>query len=72
MPESRLLHPIPEARQILGGISHTFFYELVRSGELRLTKLGSRSFVTHSELERLVDRRSQSNGGAAARDEATA
>ncbi len=72
MSNDRLLHPIPEARQLLGGISHTFFYELVRSGELTLTKLGSRSFVTHSELERLVDRRSQSNSGAAARHEATA
>ena len=72
MTEPRLLHPVPEARRLLGGISHTFFYELVRSGQLTLTKLGSRSFVTHSELERLVDRRSQSNGGAAARHRATA
>ena len=71
MPTDRLLHPVPEARQLLGGISHTFFYELVRSGELTLTKLGSRSFVTHAELERLVDRRSQPNGGAA-HHEATA
>ncbi len=54
MSDDRLLHPIPEACRILGGISRTYIYEMFRDGELKLTKLGSRSFVTHTELERLV------------------
>ncbi len=54
MSEKRLLHPIPEARELLGGISHTKFYDLVRLGKIRLTKIGRRSFVTHAELERFV------------------
>ncbi len=59
MSESRLLYSISEARHQLGGISNTFIYELVRSGELKLTKLGSRSFLTHAELERLIAAREE-------------
>lgn len=51
----RLLHPIPEARQILGGIGHTKFYSLVKAGSIKLTRIGGRSFVTPSELQRCVD-----------------
>ena len=54
MTNDRLLHPVPEARQILGDISHTHFYELVREGRIKLTKLGRRSFVSHRELERVA------------------
>ena len=28
--ERRALYPIPEARRLLGGISHSCFYELVK------------------------------------------
>ena len=51
----RLLHPIPEARQMLGGIGHTKFYALVKAGRIKLTKIGGRSFVTPSELQRCVE-----------------
>ena len=51
----RLLHPIPEARQILGGIGHTKFYALVKAGRIRLTKIDGRSFVTPSDLQRCVE-----------------
>ncbi len=54
MSNGRLLHPVPEARELLGGISHTYFYELVREGRIKLTKLGRRSFVTDRELERVA------------------
>ncbi len=59
MSNDRLLHPIPEARHILGDISHTYIYELFRAGDLKLTKVGSRSFVTHRELERFVATREE-------------
>ena len=51
----RLLHPIPEARQMLGGIGHTKFYELVKDGRIKLTRIDGRSFVTPSELQRCVE-----------------
>ena len=52
---TRLLYPIPEARELLGGISHTTFYQLVGQGKIRLTKIGRRSFVTPVELQRCAD-----------------
>ena len=51
----RLLHPIPEARYILGDIGHTKFYALVKDGRIKLTKIDGRSFVTPSELQRCVE-----------------
>ena len=55
MSDNRLLYPVPEARERLGGISHTTFYQLVGLGQLRLTKIGRRSFVSRAELERFVN-----------------
>ncbi len=52
----RLLYPVPEAREKLGGISHSFFYDLVAQGVIRLTKIGKRSFVTGDELDAVVAR----------------
>jgi hypothetical protein len=40
---TRCLYPVDEAREQLGGISHTKFYDLVDRGEIALTKLGRRS-----------------------------
>lgn len=54
MKARRQLHPVPEAREILGNIGHSKFYEVVRAGELRLVKIGRRSFVTDDELRRFV------------------
>ncbi len=48
----RLLHPVNEARQALGGISRTTFYEMVKDGRILLTKIGSRSFVSDANLKR--------------------
>ncbi len=55
-PPTRLLYPVPEAREKLGGISHSFFYDLVAQGVIRLTKIGKRSFVTGDELDAVVAR----------------
>lgn len=44
--------PVAEARQVLGGISSATFYKLVQDGELRLVKIGRRSFVLISTLLR--------------------
>ena len=52
----RPLHPIPEARQLLGGISHSGFYKYVGRGLIRVVKLGARSFVTSDEIKNCVAR----------------
>ena len=49
----RILHPIPEARHLLGGISHSMFYKLVGKGLIHLTKMGRRSFVSDDEIHRV-------------------
>src|SRR5262245_2531627 len=53
--ERRLL-PVAEARQALGGISAATFYKLVQEGELRLVKIGRRSFVLMSTIEEFIER----------------
>ena len=49
----RLLYPVCEARELLGGIGHTFFYTLVKAGDIKLVKIRGRSFVSASELRRI-------------------
>ena len=51
----RLLHPIPEARQMLGGSGHTKLYAPVIDGRLKLTKIHGRSYLTSSELQCCVE-----------------
>lgn len=53
----RLLIPVTEARQQLGGISRSTFYGLVKEGELSLVKIGSRSFVQAEALDDFVKRK---------------
>ena len=52
----RPLHPIPEARKLLGDISHSGFYNYVGRGLIRVVKLGGRSFVTSDEIKNCVAR----------------
>ena len=61
-PPKRLIHPIPEARKLLGGISHSNFYEIIKRGDLELVKIGRRSFVTDEALRRYVARLSGCEG----------
>lgn len=66
MAQRRALYPLPEARQLLGGIGHTCLYALVKNGQLRLTKVGRRSFVSADEIQRFVASLPTSGGEAAA------
>ena len=52
---NRALYPVPEARRLLGGISHTGFYKLVKQEQLKLSKIGRRSFVSSMEINRFLD-----------------
>lgn len=50
----RLAHPIPESCALLGGISRAKLYELLKSGDLKSIKIGGRTFIPRSELDRLT------------------
>ncbi len=45
---------IDEARYRLGGLGRTLFYDLVKQGKIRVVKLGNRSVVPLSEIDRLL------------------
>lgn len=51
---TRLLHPIPEAAEVLGGMSRSTLYEKIANGEITAVKIGRRTYIAHDELERYV------------------
>lgn len=53
-----LSHTIPNACRRLG-ISRTTLYELVRLGELKTIKIGGRTLVPESELQKAIVSRLQ-------------
>lgn len=55
-PEARLLIPLPESRQRLGGIGHSTIYALIGQGELVKVNIGRRSFITAESLAAYVNR----------------
>ncbi len=52
--DPRLLYTIPEARKMLGGISHSLIYKLIKDGMLKITKIGRRTFISKFELLRFL------------------
>lgn len=63
--EARLLDSIPDTQLALGGLGRTHIYELVKSGDLKMVKIGRRSFVTRSSISAYVDRISTEAGDVA-------
>ena len=53
---SSLLVPIEATKGELGGIGRTSVYELIKSGDLQVVKIGRRSLITRSSIEAYVDR----------------
>lgn len=51
-----LANQVPQACARLG-IGRTAFYELIKSGELRCFKVGTRTLVPEAELQRFIDAR---------------
>ena len=45
---------VDEARYRLGGLGRTLFYDLVKQGKIRVMKLGNRTVVPVSEIDRLL------------------
>lgn len=50
------LYPIPEGLHKLGGIGRTSLYGLIKRGEIRVVKIGSRTFIPRTEIEAYVER----------------
>jgi len=52
---NRLVVPLEEACQQLGGMSRSTLYNKFARGELTPVKIGRRSYLTQTELERYVN-----------------
>ena len=50
----KALYCLPEARELLGGVSHTKIYELKKKGLINFVKIGRRSYITAEEIERFI------------------
>ncbi len=48
-------YDVDEARQRLGNIGRTLFYDLIKQGKIRVVKLGNRTVVPASEIDRLLN-----------------
>lgn len=55
MSDHERAYTVAEACERLGDISRTQFYRLVQSGDLEARKLGSRTVVLGSEIQRFLD-----------------
>jgi len=53
-----LAHRIPDACRRLG-IGRSSLYELIRTGEVRTIKIGSRTLIPEAELQNVIDSRLQ-------------
>ncbi|MBF9335842.1 helix-turn-helix domain-containing protein [Microbacterium lacticum] len=54
MAPTPLLHDIPTVVEMLG-LSRTTVYDEIKAGRLATVKIGRRTMVKHSELERFVE-----------------
>lgn len=48
------LHSIDGARACLGGVGRTWLYAQIKERAIKVVKLGRRTLIPHSELQRLV------------------
>lgn len=51
---ARNLEPIPQAQEVLGGISRTTLWGLVKSGHVDQVNIGRRVFITRESMDRYV------------------
>jgi excisionase family DNA binding protein len=55
-PTAPLLHDVAESCRLLGGISRPTLYRLIRIGDLNPVKIGARTYISHDELMRYVEK----------------
>ena len=61
MSKIRKLYPIPEARELLGGIGHSTIYRLVNEGHITKVNIGRRGFITAESIEAYIETLSGEN-----------
>jgi excisionase family DNA binding protein len=54
--ETPMLYTVDEAGYLLGGLSRASLYNQLRSGAIKPTKIGRRTFVSRHELEEFMRR----------------
>lgn len=59
------LHAEPETRRRLGNISHSKYYQLIKTGALRTVKIGRRRFASESAIDEYIRNLEQGANGAA-------
>lgn len=52
-----LAHEIRQAGERLGGLGKTTMFALIKAGELRSIKIGARTLIPESELQRFINER---------------
>lgn len=52
--EKRMAYTVKQSREQLGGISHAFFYNLIKTGQIKIFKVGNRTLISHKELQRFI------------------
>jgi hypothetical protein len=60
--DSRVLYSIKEARVLLGGISQTTLYALLRTGELASVVIGCRRFISTDAIAEFVKKATITDG----------
>ncbi len=53
--ETEKLYSVPEAARFLGGISKWTVHAWLSQGRLRRTKIGSRTMIRESELQKIIE-----------------
>lgn len=61
-PYAPLAHRIPDACRRLG-VGRSSLYELIKSGELRSIKIGSRTLIPETDIQKLITDRLKANVG---------
>ncbi len=51
-----VLLPLPDVARRLGGVHENTVRKLIARGELRVTRVGARVFVSDTELDAYIDR----------------
>ena len=58
--------PVPQAKELLGGIGTTKFYELMNNRQITRVKIGARTFITTESIDSYLDRLNEVAGAGVA------
>jgi len=64
-PRERLAYPLPEAAELLGGITERKLRMMIANKEIGAMSIGSRRFITKAEIERYVAQQAAAGAVAA-------